>query len=336
MKKIISLGGNYFQMTAVKAAIELGIYVIDVDYLPQNPAHRYADEYHNISTLDMDAVLKLAKEKMVDGIISYASDVSAPTAAYVAEKLGLPGNPFETVEIMCRKDKFHPFLKEHGHYMPRNQVVDDLVQLQAFYRKSSGSIMVKPTHSSGSKGISNVTDEKDLEKSFFEAKRYLHTGDVIIAEEYLERDYYQIAGDAFVQDGEIIYFGLANEHFDIECNPLVPIGESFPADITSEKRSIAKREIQRALNNLGYLNGAVNLDFMFDKKGNVFIIELGPRNGGNLITDAILLGGGPDLAKATVLNAIGEKVSLDDNPVPTYVSSFIWHSLKNGVYESKN
>ena len=110
MKKLMSLGGNYYQMTAVKAAKRLGYHVIDVDFLPDNPAHAYADEYYNISTLDKENVLKLAKKLKIDGIISYASDVSAPTAAYVAEKLELPTNPYESVYLMTRKDLFHPFL----------------------------------------------------------------------------------------------------------------------------------------------------------------------------------------------------------------------------------
>ena len=92
-KKIMMLGGNYFQMTAVLAAKRLGYHVIDVDYLPGNPAHRYADEYYNISTIDKEKVLQKARELQIDGIVSYASDVSAPTAAYVAEAMGLPTNP---------------------------------------------------------------------------------------------------------------------------------------------------------------------------------------------------------------------------------------------------
>ncbi len=85
-KKIMLLGGNYFQMTATKAAKNLGCHVISVDYLPNNPAHKFADEYYNISTIDKNAVLTLAKKLKIDGIWSYASDVSAPTVAYVAEK----------------------------------------------------------------------------------------------------------------------------------------------------------------------------------------------------------------------------------------------------------
>ena len=68
-KTIMLLGGNYYQMTAVKAAKELGCHVITVDYLPNNPAHKYADEYYNVSTTDMESVLKLARSLKIDGIV---------------------------------------------------------------------------------------------------------------------------------------------------------------------------------------------------------------------------------------------------------------------------
>lgn len=110
---------------------------------------------------------------------------------------------------------------------------------------------------------------------------------MLVAEEFVQRDYYQIAGDAFIVDGKISVFGLANEHFESECNPLVPIGESFPVYLSAEKIAKAREEIQRAVTLLKLKNGAINLDFMFTQTGEVFIIELGLRNGGNLIFGAI-------------------------------------------------
>ena len=332
MKKIMSLGGNYFQMTLVKAAKRLGHYVIDVDYLPDNPAHKFADEYHNVSTLDKEGVLALADKLGIDGIVSYASDVSAPTAAYVASKLGLPGNPVETVEIMTNKKLFHPFLSEHGLLAPRHKLVETEEQVNVFFRDSlNGSIMIKPTHGSGSKGVGVIRAEQDISRAFSEAKKYARDG--IIVEDFIQRRGYQIAGDAFVRNGEIAFFGLANEHFDNDCNPLVPIGESFPVDLDAESIIKAKKEIEKILQTLGYRNGAVNLDFMFDTQGNVFVIELGPRNGGNLITDAIKQACGVDLAEYTVKSALGEDISnLHDVTMNRFVSSYIWHAKNSGTF----
>lgn len=333
MKKIISLGGNYFQMTAVKAAKKLGYYVIDVDYLPNNIAHQYADEYINVSTLDKEAVLKVAEEKKIDGIISFASDVSAPTAAYVAEKMGLPTNSYDTVMKMTRKDLFHPFLKKNGFYVPKTSSINSEDDIYQFFNEVEGEIILKPVNASGSKGISRITEKQQIREAYKTAKEYDREG-VLVAEEFVYRDGYQIAGDAFVVDGRIAVFGLANEHFDIDCNPLVPIGESFPAVLTEEKIERARDEIQRALTLLKFKNGAVNLDFMFTDKGEVFIIELAPRNGGNLITDAIKYGNDIDLAQYTVMSAVGEDIhDLHDKKIERCVSSYIWHSTERGVYE---
>jgi biotin carboxylase len=331
-KKVMLLGGNYFQMTATKAAKRLGYYVVSVDYLPDNPAHKYADEYYNVSTLDKDAVFTLAKKLGIDGIVSYASDVSAPTAAYVAEKMGLPTNPLETVEIMTDKERFHPYLREKGFFVPKVATIREKQELEDFFIEVGGKIIIKPPHSSGSKGISVISNESELQSAYTEAVAYAN-GENLVAEQFIQRQNYQIAGDAFVVDGRIVYFGLANEHFDRRCNPLVPIGESFPANISLEQREKARKEIQNALADLGFKNGAVNLDFMFKEDGEIFIIELGPRNGGNLITDAISVAGNVDLAEYTIKLAVGDDVSdLVEENMDKFVSSYIWHAQKDGIF----
>ena len=88
------LGGSNFQVPSIITAKNEGHYVITCDYLPENPGHKYSDEYHNVSTTNFDAVLQLAEKLNIDGIVAYASDPAAPTAAYVAEKLGLKFGQF--------------------------------------------------------------------------------------------------------------------------------------------------------------------------------------------------------------------------------------------------
>ena len=118
MKRILMLGGAMQQIPIIRQAKEMGLYVITCDYLPSNPGHTLADEYHNVSTTDLEGVLRLAEGLEIDGIVAYASDPAAPTAAYVAEKLGLPGNPYESVKLCTEKDLFRAFLKEHGFNCP--------------------------------------------------------------------------------------------------------------------------------------------------------------------------------------------------------------------------
>ena len=107
MKKVLMLGGSLYQVYAIKEAVKMGYYVITCDYLPNNPGHQYAHEYYNVSTTDKEAVYELAKRLQVDGVVAYASDPAAPTAAYVCEKLGLPTSPYNSVEILS-------ILREYG------------------------------------------------------------------------------------------------------------------------------------------------------------------------------------------------------------------------------
>lgn len=172
MKKIMMLGANFFQMTAIKKAKELGYYVITVDYLPENPGHAYADEYHNVSTVDKEAVLELARSLRIDGILSYASDVSAATAAYVAEALGLPTNPYQSVLVLTRKHLFRQFLNENKLHMPKGQAFDDKAKAREYFYQMQLPVMIKPIDASGSKGVIRVQNREDFESVFDEAMSY--------------------------------------------------------------------------------------------------------------------------------------------------------------------
>ena len=126
-----------------------------------------------------------------------------------------------------------------------------------------------------------------------------------------------------------------NEHFNRLCNPLVPIGESYPSVLQEDLKEKARAEIQRLMNLLGMKNGALNLDFIVDKNGDVYILEIGPRNGGNLITDAIQAAIDVDLVEYTIKNAVGESCDdLKEKPVKQFVSSYVIHALDNGIFDS--
>ena len=119
MKKLLLLGGSRYLLPVIREAKALGCHTITCDYLPDNFAHKYSDEYHNVSIIEKDKVLALAKELEVDGIMSFACDPGVTTAAYVAEKLGLPScGPWDSVEILQNKNRFRGFLREHGFNVP--------------------------------------------------------------------------------------------------------------------------------------------------------------------------------------------------------------------------
>lgn len=95
-KKLMLLGGLHYLKPVIDAAHEQGYYVITADYLPDNIAHKYSDEYVNVSIIDKEAVLKVAQEKQIDGIMSFGVDPGVVSASYVQNKMGLSGfGPFK-------------------------------------------------------------------------------------------------------------------------------------------------------------------------------------------------------------------------------------------------
>lgn len=174
MKKLMILGGSRYALPVIKAAKQLGIYTITADYLPDNIAHKFSDEYVNVSIIDKEKTLAAAKERKIDGIMSFACDPGVVTAAYVAEQMGLPNvGPYESVCILQNKGKFREFLTKNGFTVPTakgyKNIDDALKDVDIFH----WPVIVKPTDSAGSKGVTRVNDPKDLKKSIQYALRTL-------------------------------------------------------------------------------------------------------------------------------------------------------------------
>ncbi|RZG87008.1 ATP-grasp domain-containing protein [Acinetobacter sp. WCHAc060033] len=335
-KKILFLGAAPSQVPPIEYAKSQGYYVITCDYLPENPGHKLADEYHNVSTTDKNAVLGLAKKLEIDGIVAYASDPAAPTAAYVAEKMGLPGNPYDSVLTLARKDLFRAFLKEHGFNVPRSESFYQLSDAKQWLDQISVPAFIKPVDSSGSKGVTEIHSKEQLDEAFKYALGFSREKKVVVEEKIVKQGY-QVAGDGFVVDGQLAFRCWADEHFDKLCNGLVPIGQTFPTSHHENLLEDAHRETQRLLSLLDIQTGALNFDFLFSEDGRFYFLELGPRNGGCLIPEVIRHATGIDLIKATVDAALG----LDCNyviqtPVKGFWSSYMVHSLVDGNFESLN
>ncbi|RDU64787.1 acetyl-CoA carboxylase biotin carboxylase subunit family protein [Helicobacter sp. MIT 14-3879] len=334
--RLLMLGGSYFQMPAIQKAKDMGHYVITCDYLPNNPGHSLSDEYYNISTTSKDDVLNLSKKLQIDGILAYASDPAAPTAAYVAENLGLETSPYKSVEILTNKKLFRKFLRNNNFNAPKSMGFNNLQDAIDCFDKFTPPLILKPVDSSGSKGVFKIENKGDLIKYFTKSMSYSNIKEVVL-EEWIEYDFYQIAGDGFSIDGELIFSGFANEHFDkYNFNPFAPIGESFPYSGDSESYTITRKEIERLISLLNMKTGAYNFDIRLKNK-QVYFLEVAPRNGGNLIPQVIEKTFGIDLVRASICASLGLSLdwfreSISNVKVLGYFACYVLHSKINGVF----
>ena len=118
MKKLMIIESSSTAIPILEAAHNLGLYVITCDYLPDNIAHKFSDEYCNVSIIDKEATYEAAKRLKIDGIVSFACDPGVATAAYIAEKMGLPFQcSYRATEILQDKGLFRHFLTENGEVL---------------------------------------------------------------------------------------------------------------------------------------------------------------------------------------------------------------------------
>lgn len=334
MKKLLMLGGSMQQIPAIKMAKELGYYVITCDYLPENPGHAYADEFYNVSTTDLEGVLVLAKKLEIDGIVAYASDPAAPTAAYVAEKMGLPGNPYESVKLLTEKDLFRKFLKEHGLNCPKAQGFTSYEDAFAVIHEFKFPVMVKPVDSSGSKGVVKINNVKELKAAVEEALSYSR-GKRFIVEEFIAKKGYQVSGDGFSVDGKLVFTSYGNELYSGKgTREYVALGEFWPSLLTPEQKNKVDDELQKLITALGMRTSAYNIEVILDENDTVYILELGPRNGGSYIPQLIQYATGVDLVKYTILAAAGDlKEELHMAPTVGVYSNYMILSTKSGFFK---
>ena len=304
--------------------------------MPDNPGQYHADKFFLISTTDKEAVLHVAVEEQVDGVLAYASDPAAPTAAYVAEQMGLPGSPYKSVEILCNKDLFREFLLENGFCTPNaagyTNVKDALADIRN--NRFKFPIIVKPVDSSGSKGVSCIDSINDAEEKLQYAMSFSR-GKRIIVEEFVEKYGYQIAGDGLSIEGKLVFRYFANDHFDPKCiNPFVPISASFPYNMPKAVQDKVHNEIRRLLTLLNMGTTTYNFDMRIDKDYNVYLMEVAPRDGGNYIPDVIRYATGVNLVECALKAAMGEAIDSAAFGSPTgYYAYYAVHSYLDGILD---
>lgn len=335
-KKVLFLGASPQQIAPIKYAIKAGYQVITCDNVPSNPGHDLADKTYNVSTTDFASVLNVACAENIDAVVCYATDIAATTAAFVSEKLGLAGNPVDSVRILTNKGLFRQFQSEKGYFAPKSITLNhsDLMNEQVLLSKVTGRfglpLIVKPVDSAGCKGITHVSDTRDLAESVRYALGHSLSG-AAIAEQMIERTGYQICGEGFLQEGRIIFHAFANEHF--APGIIVPIGESFPSMFDEASVEGAVEILQSMMSDLDMRVGPFNFDLFLTPEGEVFVVEIGPRNGGNRMPEAILWANGADMISATVEAALGKRVELSKR-VNRYFSTYSIHSKNDGVLKS--
>ena len=335
MKRLMILGGSRYALPVIRAAHALGAYVITCDYLPDNIAHRYSDEYCNVSIVEQDAVLEKARELQIDGIMSFGCDPGVVTAAYVAEQMGLPNcGPYESVCILQNKGRFRQFLAENGFNVPTARSYTDIDKAIGEAGIFHWPVIVKPTDSAGSKGVTRADTPGELRQAIEYALGFSR-GKEFIVEDFIEQNGFSSDTDSFTVDGELKFVSFNSQRFDAKAdNPYAPAAYSWPSSMTEAHQEELARELQRLMRLLKMRTSIYNIETREGKDGKAYIMECSPRGGGNRLAECLELATGVKLVENSVRAALGmETVGVEQRPYDGCWAEVILHSDEDGVFE---
>lgn len=335
-KKIMLLGGIRYLLPVIKAAHEQGYYVITADYLPDNIAHKYSDEYVNVSIIDKEAVLKVAQEKQIDGIMSFGVDPGVVSASYVQNKMGLPSfGPFESVEILQNKDKFRAFLTKNGFNVPQAKGFDSVEAALEERYWYPWPVIVKPTDAAGSKGVTRVDKAEDLKPALEYAMEHSISGHIIV-EEFIDKQGCSSDTDSFSEDGKLKFVSFCAQRFDAEAtNPYTPAAYSWPSTFTKEQEKYLTSEIQRLITLLNLKTCVYNIEVRVAPNGKPYIMELTPRGGGNRLCEMLRYATGVDMITAITRAIVGDPIlePIEQKPYNGHWAEIILHADKDGIFD---
>lgn len=325
------VGAGFGQIPAIEKAKELGLKVVVTDKNPNAVGMKLADYSYPVDIIDKEGALDIAKKHNISGVMTMQSDMPVPTIGYINDCLGLKGVSLLTANYCSNKIETRKRLKEFDCNQPNFEIVDNIEKTIDACENIGFPCVIKAPDSSGSRGVSKVYSEKDIKAAFDEAFRYTQQN-FIIVEQFIEG--LEFGAQTFSVDGKC---ELVLLHSDILSEPpyMIPIGHSFPfTEITEEEKNQAIKDVKKAVEVLGIINGPANVDFILNKKDNrIKIIEIGARIGATCLPELVKYHTGIDWVEQTILNCMGMSVDLTvKSNIP--VTAFILQSKRDGILSS--
>lgn len=301
MKRLLIIGASILQLPAIKKAKELGHYVAVADFNPNAVGIPYADEFYNASTIDIEAICKVAEEFKPDGIMTLATDMPMRSIAAAISRLGLPGISMDTAIKSTDKGEMIKAFKEHGVESPWFYIIEKEEQLQEVMPQIEYPCILKPTDNAGSRGVMLVNSEAEL----MEAYKYSVSqsrGGWVILEEYMTGP--EVSVEVMVVDGEPHVLQVTDK-LTTGAPYFVEMGHNQPSMLPANDVVRIKDLACRAVKSVGINCGPSHVEIKLTPSGPK-MVELGARMGGDCITTHLLpLSTGVDMIKATIDVSLG-------------------------------
>lgn len=300
MKKLAVIGASYLQEPLVRKAKEMGLYSICFAWKDGATCANICDKFYDISITEKEEILKICRKEGIDGVCTIASDVAAPTVAYIANAMGLIGNDYNAA--ICANNKFlmRNALRKAGIPCPHYCMVtssESLNETELIF-----PVIVKPTDRSGSVGVTKVIQKEYLSSAIEKALSLSFKHEAMV-EEYIEG-----------REISVEFISYHGTHYPLQITDkettaaphFVELAHHQPSSLSSEMFETIYDITRNALCALGITNSASHSEYKITEDGRIVVMEIGARMGGDFIgSDLVRLSTGYDFVKGVIDLALG-------------------------------
>ena len=300
-KTVLITGGGHAELPLIDALHRLGCRVVSTGMNTDGLGHQKADLYIPADFSDREAVLSIAREQKVCGIVSGCNDFAYLSAAYACEQLGLPGHDApEIAETVHHKDRFRDVLRENGLPYPAFRLCTSRDELDAAMCALRLPVVVKPTDLTGGKGVAICESREQVMQRAEDALAVTRRGAVLL-EEYVQGSNHGTS--VLLQGGKVRFAFFDNEEY--YRNPYLVSGAYSPSDLSEAVKADIVRQIETVATALSLRDGLFHCQCIVTGDGLPYLIDPCRRAPGELYVQLVSLASGIDYPMAIVKSELG-------------------------------
>lgn len=310
------LAAGLLQIDVIEKAKSMGYYVLAVDGNPKAPGFNVADKAICADIVNEEAMLKIARDEHVDGVIHPCSEVSMAVMGRINDELGLSGISREQAICATNKHLMRKAFEKGNAPSPKSILAQDSEDAwNRLQNEFDTDAILKPSRNSGSRGIAKVSrdmDKGDFIRAYDEALSESRDHSVLI-EQFIEGPEFSI--EMIVWRGDIHVLTVTDKK-TTGAPHFVELGHNQPSCFSDADVETLKAAAIAGVRALGVNNCACHAEAKL-MNGKAYLMEVGARLGGDFIsTELTHLSTGIDMVAAAIDVALGVEPDLSAKEEP--------------------
>ena len=257
------MGGGAYARDIKRYKDEKGFLLVALGRDAGTPIAKISESFYQVDTQNVDAVCEVVKKEGIDGIFVGSSEINIAPAIKVAERTGARFYVNQKQwDILANKALFKHYCREYGvPVVPEFKITPDYTR--ADVEKLPFPVMLKPTDSSGARGMNACFAPEDFDGYYKEALKFSLKKEVIVEELITDAD--EVFFQYTIQDGQCSLTSCFTKVFvkSENKNLILPIFHMYPSKYIDEYFNTVHDGVCKMFTAMGVENGVMTLQSFY-------------------------------------------------------------------------